>query len=165
MATDISSDLGLRVGANSTDHSGSEMPRPRTKNMAHAAGSRMDQNMISRLHLVRSMQEILRGHPLQDQSCQLNVIEWQVPWNLDQLVSRVQALTTRGGEGGKAGANAFADGEPGDARTQLLDLATPFETEDNRRIADDHRVRDTCSMVRISEIHADRRAAKTYLAA
>jgi hypothetical protein len=33
-----------------------------------------------------------------------------------------------------------------------------------RRIADDHRVRDTCSMVRISEVHADGRAAKTYLA-
>src|SRR6201997_4498209 len=58
----------------------------------------------------------------------------------------------------------FADGEPGDARTQLLDLANSFETDDNRRIADDHRVRDTCSMVRISEIHADSPAAKTYLA-
>jgi hypothetical protein len=34
--------------------------------MAHAASSRMDQNMISRLHLMRSMQEILRGHPFQD---------------------------------------------------------------------------------------------------
>src|SRR6516165_6294008 len=164
MATEISSDLGLRVGANSTDHSGSEMPRPRTKNMAHAAGSRMDQNMISRLHLVRSMQEILRGHPLQDQSCQLNVIQWQVLWNFDQLVSRVKALLTIGAEWGKAGANSFADGEPGDVRTQLLDLANSFETDDNRRIADDHRVRDTCSMVRISEIHTDGRAAKTYFA-
>src|SRR6516165_1937373 len=164
MATEISSDLGLRVGANSTDHSGSEMPRPRTKNMAHAAGSRMDQNMISRLHLVRSMQEILRGHPLQDQSCQLNVIQWQVFWDLDQLVSRVKALLTIGAEWGKAGANSFADGEPGDARIQLLDHANSFETEDNRWIADNHRVRDTCSIVRISEIHADGRAAKTYLA-
>src|SRR5262245_51764116 len=161
MTTDISSDLGLRVGANSTDHSGSEMPRPRTKNMAHAAGSRMDQNMISRLHLVRSMQEILRGHPLQDQSCQLNVIQWQVPWNLDQLVSRVKALLTIGAEWGKAGANSFADREPGDARTQFLDLANSFETDDNRRVAHDHRVRDTCSMVRVSGIHADSRAAKT----
>src|SRR5262245_37221737 len=164
MTTEISSDLSLRVGTNGTDHSGSEMPRPRTKDMAHAAGSRMDQNIISRLHLVRSMQEILRGHPLQDESCQLNVIQWQVLWDLDQLVGRVKALLTIGAEWGKAGANSFADGEPGDARTQLLDLANPFETEDNRRIADDHRVRDTRSMVRISEIHADRRAAKTYLA-
>src|SRR5262245_62454391 len=163
MTTDNSSDFGLRVGANSSDHSGSEMPRPRTKNMAYAARSRMDQDMISRLHLVRSMQEILRGHPLQDQSCQLYVIQWQVSWNLDQLVSRVKALLTIGAERGKAGANSFADGEPGDARTQLLDLANPFETEDNRRIADDHRVRDTCSMVRISKIHADGRAARTYL--
>jgi hypothetical protein len=66
MTTEISSDLGLRVGANGTDHSGSEMPRPRTKDMTHAASGRMDQNMISRLHLMRSMQEILCGHPLQD---------------------------------------------------------------------------------------------------
>jgi hypothetical protein len=66
MTTEISSDLGLRVGTNGTDYSGSKMPRPRTKNMAHAAGGRMDQNIISRLHLMRSMQEILRGHPLQD---------------------------------------------------------------------------------------------------
>ncbi|MNC97392.1 hypothetical protein D3C83_150380 [compost metagenome] len=66
MTTEISSDLGLRVGTNGADHSGSEMPCPRTKDMAHAASSRMDQNMISRLHLVRSVQEILRGHPLQD---------------------------------------------------------------------------------------------------
>jgi hypothetical protein len=58
MTTEISSDLGLRVGTNGTDHIGSEMPRPRTKDMAHAAGSRMDQNIISRLYLVRSMQEI-----------------------------------------------------------------------------------------------------------
>jgi hypothetical protein len=34
--------------------------------MAHAASGRMNQNIISQLHLVRSMQEILRGHPLQD---------------------------------------------------------------------------------------------------
>src|SRR5262245_18865048 len=98
------------------------MPRPGTKHMAHAAGSRMDQNIISRLHIVRSMQEILRGHPLQDQSCQLNVIQWQVLWNLDQLVSRVKALLTIGAEWGKAGANSLGDGEPGGARTQLLDL-------------------------------------------
>src|SRR5438105_7979899 len=75
MTTEISSDLGLRVGTNGTDHSGSEMPRPRTKDMAHAAGSRMDQNIIPRLHLMRSMQEILHGHALQNQSCQLNVIQ------------------------------------------------------------------------------------------
>jgi hypothetical protein len=66
MATEISSDLGLRVGTDGTDHSGSEAPRPRAKDMTHAASSRMDQNIISRLHLVRSMQEILRGHSLQD---------------------------------------------------------------------------------------------------
>src|SRR5207244_12980462 len=59
----------------------------------------------------------------------------------------------------------FADRESGDARTQLLDLANSFETDDNRRIAHDHRVRDTCSMVCVSEIHAHGRAAKTYLAA
>src|SRR5215831_11049790 len=165
MTTEISSDLGLRVGTNGTDYSGSEMPRPRTKNMAHAASSGMDQNIISWLHLMRSMQEILRGHPLQDESCQLNVIQWQVLWNLDQLVSRVKALLTIGAEWRKAGANSFADNEPGDASTQLLDLANSFETNDNRRIADDHRVRDTCPMVRISEIHADGGAAKTYLAA
>jgi hypothetical protein len=94
----------------------------------------------------------------------LNVIQWQVLWNFDQLVSRVNALLTIGAEWGKAGANSFADGEPGDARTQPLDLANSFETEDNRRIADGHRVRDTCSMVRISEIHANGRTAKTYLA-
>src|SRR4029079_3946525 len=164
MTTETSSDLGLRVGTNRSDHSGSEMPRPRTKDMAHAAGSRMDQNIISRLHLMRSMQKILRGHPLQDQSRQLNVIQGQVLWNLDQLVSRVKALLTIGAEWGKAGANSFADGEPGDDRTQLLDLANSFETDHNRRIAQDHRVRDTCSMVRVSEIHADSRAAKTYLA-
>src|SRR5215469_2435590 len=140
------------------------MPRPRTKNMAHAASSSMDQNIISWLHLMRSMQEILRGHPLQDESCQLNVIQWQVLWNLDQLISWVKALLTIGTEWGKAGANSFADGELRDVRTQLLDLANSFETDDNRRIADDHRVRDTCSMVGISEIHADGRAAKTYLA-
>src|SRR5258708_10707861 len=64
MTTEISSDLGLRVGTNGTDHSGSEMPCPRTKDMAHAASSRVDQNIIFRLHLVRSMQEILRGHPV-----------------------------------------------------------------------------------------------------
>src|SRR5687767_12649925 len=63
---------------------------------------------------------------------------------LDQLVSR--------------------NGESGDAGTQLLDLANSFETEDNRRIADDHRVRDTCAMVRISEVDADGPAAKTDLA-
>jgi hypothetical protein len=94
----------------------------------------------------------------------LNVIQWHVLWNLNQFVSRVKALLTIGADWGKAGANSFADGEPGDARTQLLDLANSFETDDNRRIADDHWVRDTCSMVRISEIHADGRAAKTYLA-
>src|SRR5580704_6122619 len=66
MTTEISSDLGLRVGTNGADHSGSEMPRPRTKDVAHAASSRMDQNIISRLHLMRSMQEIFRCHPLQD---------------------------------------------------------------------------------------------------
>ena len=66
MATEISSDLGLRVGTNGTDHSGAEVPRPRTEDMAHATGSRMDQNIISRLHFMRSMQEILRSHPLQD---------------------------------------------------------------------------------------------------
>src|SRR5262249_17472991 len=164
MTTEISSDLGLRVGTNGTDHGGSEMPRPRTKDMAHAASSRVDENIISRLHLVRSMQEILRGHPLQDQSCQLNVIQWQVLWNFDQLVSRVKALLTVGAEWRKARANSFADGEPGDARPQLLDLANSFETDDNRRIADDHRVRDTCSMVRIGKIHADGGTAKTYLA-
>src|SRR6185436_7871655 len=73
----------------------------------------------------------------------------------------------RSGERSRADCHAsrrFADGEPGDARTQLLDLANSFETEDNRWIADDHRMRDTCSMVRISEIHADGRASKTYLA-
>jgi hypothetical protein len=94
----------------------------------------------------------------------LNVIQWHVLWNLNQFVSRVKALLTIGADWGKAGANSFADGVPGDARTQLRDLANSFEAEDNRRIADDHGVRDTCSMVRISEIHADGRAAKTYLA-
>jgi hypothetical protein len=64
MTTQISSDLCLRVGTDGTDDSGSEMPRPRTKEMANAAGSRMDQNIISRLHPVRSMQEILSRHPL-----------------------------------------------------------------------------------------------------
>src|SRR5262249_45876266 len=164
ITTEVSSDLGLRVGTNGTDYSCSEMACPRTKDMAHAASGRMDQNVISRLHLVRSMQEVLRSHALEDYSCQLNVIQWQVLWNLDQLVSRVKALLAVGAEWGKEGANSFADGESGDARTQLLDLANSFETEDNRRIANDHRVRDTCSMVRISEIHADGRAAKTYLA-
>jgi hypothetical protein len=94
----------------------------------------------------------------------LNVIQWQVPWHLDQLLCGVKALLAIGAEWGKEGANPFADGKPGDARTQLLDLANSFETEDDRRIADDHRVRDTCSMVRISQIDADSRAAKTYLA-
>src|SRR5262245_261828 len=164
MTPEMSSDLGFRVGANGTDHSGSEMPRPRTKDMTHAASSCMDQNIISRLHLVRSMQQILSGHPFQDQSCQLNVIQWQGLWDFDQLVSRVKALLTVGAERGKAGANSFADGEAGDARAQLLDLANSFEPEDNWRLADDHRMRDTCSMVRISEIHAYSRAAKTYLA-
>src|SRR5262245_2622625 len=103
MTTEISSDLGLRVGTNGTDYSGSEMPRPRTKNMAHAASSGMDQNIISWLHLMRSMQEILRGHPLQDESCQLNVTQWQVLWNLDQLISWVKALLAIGTEWGKAG--------------------------------------------------------------
>src|SRR5262249_5020641 len=164
MTAEISSDLRLRVGADGTDDSGSEMPRPRTQDMAHAASSRMDQNMIARLHLVRSMQEILRGHSLQDQSRQLNVIQRQVLGDLDQLVGRVKAPLTIRAEWGKAGANSFADGEPGDARTQLLDLTNSFETEDKRRIADNHRVRDACSMVRISEIDADGRAAETYLA-
>jgi hypothetical protein len=94
----------------------------------------------------------------------LNVIQWQALWNLDQLVSWVKALLTIGTEWGKTGANSFADGELRNARTQLLDYANPFETEDNGRTADDHRVRDTCSMVRISEVHADGGAAKTYLA-
>src|SRR5437588_13085263 len=66
MTTEISSDLDLRVGTNGTDHSGSEMPCPRTKDMAHAASSRVDQNIISRSHLVRSMREILLGRSLQD---------------------------------------------------------------------------------------------------
>src|SRR5882757_3585102 len=127
MTTEISGYLGLLVGTNGTDHCGSEMPRPRTKDMAHAASSRMDQNIISRLHLMRSMQEILRGHPLEDYSCQLNVIQWQVIWNLDQLVSRVKAFLTIGTEWGKAGTNSFTDGEPRDAGTQLLDLADSFE--------------------------------------
>jgi hypothetical protein len=52
-----------------------------------------------------------------DRGVGLNVIQWQVLWNLDQLVSRVKALLTIGSEWGKAGANSFADGEPGDART------------------------------------------------
>src|SRR6516162_8904350 len=43
-----------------------EISGPGTKDMAHAASSRMDQNIISRLHLMRSMQEILCGHSLQD---------------------------------------------------------------------------------------------------
>ncbi len=131
--------------------------------MTHAASGRMDQNIVSRLHLVRSMQEILRGHSLQDESCQLDVIQRQVLWYLDQLVGWVKALLTIGAEWGKAGANSFTDGEPGDAWTQLLDLANSFETKDKRRIADDHRVWNTCSMVRVGEIHADRRAAKTHL--
>src|SRR6202040_1282046 len=101
MTTEISSDLGLQLGTNRTDHSGSEMPRPRAKEMAHPAGSSMDQNVISRPQLMRSMQEILRGHPLQDQSCQLNVIQWQVLWNFDQLVGRIEALLTIGAEWGK----------------------------------------------------------------
>src|SRR6202040_516393 len=63
MTTEISSDLGLRVGTDGTDHSGSEMPRPRTKDMAHAASSRVDQNIISRLHLVRSTGDIARSSP------------------------------------------------------------------------------------------------------
>src|SRR5262249_22310375 len=88
----------------------------------------------------------------------------QLLWDLDQLVGRVKALLTVRAEWGKAGADSFADGEPGDARTQLLDLTNAFETEDHWRIAYDHRVRDTCSMVRVGEIHADGRAAKTYLA-
>src|SRR4029077_17377058 len=95
---------------------------------------------------------------------ELNVIQWQVLWNLDQLVSRVEALLTIGAEWGKAGANSFADREHGGAKTQLLDLANSFETDDNRRIAHDHRVWDTRSMVRVGEIHTDGRAAKTYLA-
>jgi hypothetical protein len=69
-----------------------------------------------------------------------------------------------GTEWGKEGANSVANGKPGDARTQLLNLADSFETEDDRRIPDNHRVRDTCSMVRISEIDADGCAAKAYLA-
>src|SRR5437588_11350234 len=80
MTTEISSDLGLRVGTNGTDHSGSEMPRPRTKDMAHAASSRVDQNIISRLHLVRSMQERLPRHPLRDLSCALNVLRRPSLW-------------------------------------------------------------------------------------
>jgi hypothetical protein len=95
----------------------------------------------------------------------LNVIQWQVPWHLDQLLGGVKALLAIGAEWRKEGANSVADGKPGNARTQLLNLANSFETEDDRRIADDHRVRDARSMVRISEIDADGRAAKTYLAA
>jgi hypothetical protein len=127
--------------------------------MAHAASSRVNQDEISRLHLMRSMQEVLRGHPLQDESRQLDVIQWQGLWNLDQLVGGVKALLTIGAERRKEGANSFAQGETGDARAQLLDLGNAFEAEHNWRISDDHRVRDACSMVRIGEIHADRLAA------
>jgi hypothetical protein len=42
MATEISSDLGFRVGTNRTNHCGPKMPRPRTEDMAHAAGRRMN---------------------------------------------------------------------------------------------------------------------------
>src|SRR5262249_41781464 len=162
---ETSSDLGLRVGAHGADHSGSQMPRPRTKDVAHAASSRVNQNEISRLHLMRSMQEVLRGHPLQDESRQLDVIQRQVLWNLDQLVRRVEALLAVGAERGKEGANSFAHGEAGDARPQLLDLGNAFAAEHDRRIADDRRVRNAGAMVRIGEIHADGRAAKAYLAA
>src|SRR5215468_8038344 len=102
MTAEISRDLGLRIGTHSADHNGSEVPRPRTKNMAHAASSGMDQNIIARLHLMRSMQEILRGHSLQDEPCQLNVIQWQVLWNLDQtyqLGKGAPDYRNRAGEG------------------------------------------------------------------
>src|SRR5207237_9909439 len=49
--------------------------------------------------------------------------------------------------------------------THRRDHPNSSQTDDILRIAADHRVRDTCSMVRVSEIHADGRAAKTYLAA
>ena len=65
-----------------------------------------------------------------------------------------EALLTRRTELGKAFRDSFADGKAADARTHLLDLANSFETEDDRRIADDHRGRDTCALVRISEMHA-----------
>src|SRR5688572_10907219 len=164
MTTEIASDFRLRVGTHRADDGGSEVPRPETEDVAHAARSRMDQDMVSRLHLVRSMQEILRGHPLQEQSRQVDVIQWQVLWNLDQLVSRVQALLTVGAHRGKAGAHSLANGEPVNARTQLLDLADALETEDHRRIADDHRMRNARAMVRIGEVHADGPAAKPDLA-
>src|SRR5215471_10504949 len=163
MTTEVSSDLCLSVGAHGTNHSGSEVSRPGTNDMAHAASSRVDQNIVARLHLMRSMQEILRGHSLQNQSCQLNVIQRNVGWNLDQLVSRVKTLLTIGAEWGKAGANAFADGESGDAGAQRLDLSNAFEAKNNWRIADDHRMRDTGSMIGIGEIYANGGAAKTYL--
>src|SRR5215467_7843121 len=164
MATKISSYLGLRVGTDRTDYGGSQVPRPGTKDMAHAAGGRVDQDKISRLHLMRSMQEILRGHPLQDQSCQLNVIQRQVLGNPDQVVGWVKAFLSVRPERRKAGANPFADGEPGDAGTQLLDLGDPFEAEDKRRIARGHRVRNTCPVIRIGEIHADGHRTETHLA-
>jgi hypothetical protein len=66
MTTETSSNLCLRLGADGADHNGSEMPRPGTEDMADAASSGMDQNVVSRLHPVRPMQEILRGHSLQD---------------------------------------------------------------------------------------------------
>src|SRR5262249_9653350 len=43
-------------------------------------------------------------------------------------------------------------------------VAFSFETGDNRRIINYHRVQDTCSMVRISAIRAVGRAETTYLA-
>jgi hypothetical protein len=46
---------------------------------------------------------------------------------------------------------------------QCLDLSNAFEAKNNWRIADDHRMRDTGSMIGISEIYANGDAAKTYL--
>lgn len=50
MAAEISCDLSLCIRADGADHGGSEMTRPRAKNMAYAASSRMDQNIVARLH-------------------------------------------------------------------------------------------------------------------
>src|SRR5207302_6328494 len=66
ITSEISGDLVLGVGTNCADHSIPQTACPRAKAMAHATSRCVDENKISRLHPVRSMQEILRSHSLQD---------------------------------------------------------------------------------------------------
>ena len=150
------------VGRGRADHGCAQMFGPLAQDQPHAAGRRVDQHRIARLHPVGAAQQILGGHALEHHAG--GGFLGDGGGQLHQPFRRHDAALGIGAVGRAGIADPVADRALGDAVADRLHRARTLDADDERQLRHRPGMRHAAPVVGVDIVHADGAVPDQHLA-